>query len=106
MVFSLQLSQSDRVPTMTLRIKPHCENHGTRICLCGELRYGELVNLRNEIDQFERPATLDLDEISTVDIDGIRFLNECQAQGIQVENCSSYIREWMLQEKQARHDEE
>jgi hypothetical protein len=49
---------------------------------------------------------LDLDEVNVVDIDGIRFLNECQAQGIQVVNCSPYIREWMLQEKRARRDEE
>jgi len=37
-------------------------------------------------------------EVDVVDIDGIRLLNECQTQGIQVVNCSPYIREWMLQE--------
>jgi hypothetical protein len=29
----------------------------------------------------------------TIDIDGIRFLNECKSLGIQVVNCSPYIRE-------------
>jgi ABC-type transporter Mla MlaB component len=91
---------------MTLRIKPLCENHGTRICLSGELRYAQLVNLKTEIDRFGQPATLDLDEVSAVDIDGIRYLNECRAKGIQVVNCSPYIREWMLQEKRAHRDEE
>jgi hypothetical protein len=65
-----------------------------------------LVNLRAEIERFGQPATLDLDEVNVVDIDGIRFLKECQAQGIQVVNCSPYIREWMLQEKRVRRDEE
>jgi hypothetical protein len=76
------------------------------MCLSGELRCAHLVDLRAEIEQFGQPATLDLDEVNVVDIDGIRFLNECQAQGIQVANCSPYIRDWMLQEKQARRDEE
>ena len=74
--------------------------------MSGELRCAHVANLRSEIDRFGQAATLDLDEVSVVDIDGIRFLNECQAQGIQIVNCSPYIREWMLQEKRARRDEE
>jgi ABC-type transporter Mla MlaB component len=104
MVLSLHLAQTG-LP-MTLRIKRLCENHGTRIYLSGDLRSEHLANLRAEIEQFGQPATLDLDEVSVVDFDGIRLLNECQAQGIQLVNCSPYIREWMLQEKRARRDEE
>jgi hypothetical protein len=73
--------------------------------LSGELRGVHLVDLRAEIEQVEQPATLDLDEVDVVDIDGVRLLNECQAQGIQVMNCSRYIREWMLQEKGTLGDE-
>lgn len=91
---------------MTLKIKRICEEHGTRICLSGALRCAHLVDLRAEIERFGRPVILDLDEVNVVDIDGIRFLNECQAQGIHVVNCSPYIREWMLQEKRVRRDEE
>jgi hypothetical protein len=47
-----------------------------------------------------------MDEVDVVDIDGIRFLNECKSLGIQVVNCSPYIREWMLQEKRTGEDEE
>ena len=54
---------------------------------------------------FGHPATLDLDEVGVIDIDGIRFLNECLALGVQLVNCSPYIREWMLQEKRAREGE-
>jgi hypothetical protein len=91
---------------MTLKIKRIREKHGTRICLSGELRSAHLVDLRAEIDQCGQPATLDLDEVDVVDIDGIRLLNECQALGIQVVNCSPYIREWMLQEKRTCEDQE
>ena len=91
---------------MTLKIQRIREKHGTRICLSGELRCARLGDLRAEIEQIGRPATLDLDEVDVIDIDGIRFLNACQTQNIQVVNCSPYIREWMLQEKRTGEDEE
>jgi ABC-type transporter Mla MlaB component len=86
---------------MTLKINRIREEHGARICLSGELRCSHLIDLRAEIEKAGQPSTLDLDEVDVVDIDGIRFLNECQARGIQVLNCSPYIREWMLQENRA-----
>ena len=91
---------------MTLRIKRLRENHGTRFFLSGELRCAHLVDLRAEIEQFGPPATLDLDEVDVVDIDGIRFLNACEEQGVQLLNCTPYIREWMLHERRARRDDE
>ena len=91
---------------MTLKINRICEKDGTRLCLAGELRCLHLVEVRSEIEQVGQPATLDLDEVDVIDLDGVRLLNECQARGIQVANCSPYIREWMLQEKRSRRDEE
>lgn len=91
---------------MTLKIKRICEKLGTRICLSGDLRGARLAELREEFEQFGRPATLDLDEVHVVDLDGIRFLNECQLLSIQVVNCAPYIREWMFQEKRVCGAEE
>jgi hypothetical protein len=84
---------------MTLKLKRIGEQHGARICLAGELRSSNLINVRAEIEQVGNPAILDMDEVNVVDIDGVRFLNECLERGIEVVNCSPYIREWMLQEK-------
>jgi hypothetical protein len=84
---------------MTLKLKRIGEQHGTRVCLAGELRSSHLINVRAEIEQVGNPAILDVDEVNVVDIDGVRFLNECLERGIEVVNCSPYIREWMLQEK-------
>jgi hypothetical protein len=91
---------------MILKIKQIRENIGTRICLSGELRCSHLFDLRAEIEQVGKPITLDLNEVDVVDIDGIRLLNECQTNGIQVVNCSPCIREWMLQEKRTGEDKE
>ena len=90
---------------MTLRIRRIREQHRTRICLSGELRFAHLVDLREEMAQVGQPETLDLDEVDVVDLDGVRLLNECQALGIQIVNCSPYIREWMLQEERAGRDD-
>lgn len=91
--------------TMTLKIRRICEKDGTRICLSGELRCAHLVDLCAELEQAGQPLTLDLDEVDVVDIDGVRLLNECKTQDIQVVNCAPYIREWMLQEKRTPRDD-
>ena len=84
---------------MMLKIERVRGEHGTRICLSGELRRSHLADLRTEIERAVLPAILDLEEIGVVDIEGVRLLNQCQAQGVEVVNCSPYVREWMIQEK-------
>jgi hypothetical protein len=44
-------------------------------------------------------AVLQLDEVTLVDVDVVRFLNRCELEGIVLVNCSSYIREWMSREQ-------
>jgi ABC-type transporter Mla MlaB component len=90
---------------MTLKITRICEKHESRLCLSGELRCANVVDLCAEIKQVGQSVILDLYEVDVVDIDGIRFLNECRARGIQIMNCSPYIREWMLLERHIRRDE-
>jgi len=33
------------------------------------------------------------------DRDAVRFLSGCEADGMKLENCTAYIREWMNREK-------
>jgi hypothetical protein len=80
---------------MTLRI----ERSKGRIRLSGEFRIAHLDQVKTEIQRCESPVVLDLEEVDLIDIEGVRFLNECEAKGISVLHCSSYIREWMLQEQ-------
>ena len=83
---------------MTLKIERICEKRGTRISLSGELRSERLQEVLAEIASVTPPVVLDLEEVNLVDIDGIRWLRACQRQGLRVENCQPYIREWMYQE--------
>jgi hypothetical protein len=83
---------------LTLKIERIGEKHGTRISLSGELRSECLDAVRAEISSATPPVVLDLGEVNLVDIDGVRWLSACQRQGIRVEDCQPYIREWMYQE--------
>jgi hypothetical protein len=49
---------------------------------------------------------MDLHEVELVDIDAVRFLNICEAQDVEVVNCSAYIREWMFQERERERNSE
>jgi hypothetical protein len=80
---------------MTLRI----ERLKGRIRLSGEFRIGHLDQVKIETERCESPVVLDLEEVDLIDVEGVRFLNACEAKGISVLNCSPYIREWMLQER-------
>ena len=42
---------------------------------------------------------LDLKDVGVIDRDTMRFLARCEADGVQLENCTPYIREWMEREK-------
>jgi hypothetical protein len=80
---------------MTLRI----ERSKGRIRLSGELRSGDVDQVQTEIERCESPVVLDLEELDLIDLEGVRFLNACEAKGISILHRSPYIREWMLQER-------
>jgi len=84
---------------MTLKIERISGKRGTRIRLSGAFRSEHFDQVKAEIERGRPQVALDLEEMDLVDVDGIRFLNACEAEGIQVLNCSPYIREWMLRER-------
>ena len=44
----------------------------------------------------DRSIVLDLENLTLVDRDAVRFLGRCEAAGVHLKNCPAYIREWML----------
>jgi hypothetical protein len=46
-----------------------------------------------------RRVVLDLEELSLVDIDAVRFLGTCQAGGISLVHCPPYIDDWIANER-------
>jgi hypothetical protein len=89
---------------MTLKIEWIFGEGRARILLSGQLRSDHLDQLKSEIKRCSSPFALDLGEVDLVDIDGVRFLNECESAGVAVVGCSPYIREWMLRERGEQAD--
>ena len=58
------------------------------------------MELKEEIGGLEPGAVLDLEHLTLVDVEGVRFLSECEAGGLELEHCSPYIREWIARERQ------
>jgi hypothetical protein len=84
---------------MTLRIERSFGGREIRIRRSGQLRSEHLSQVKSELESAGQPAALDLEEVDLVDIDGVRFLNECESGGTPVLQCSPYVREWMERER-------
>ena len=84
---------------MTLRIERIPDKRRTRIRLSGAFRSEHVDQVKTEVERGGSQVALDLEEVDLVDVEGVRFLNACEADGILVLNCSPYIREWMLRER-------
>ena len=80
---------------VTLKI----ERSRERVRLSGDLRCEDLDQVRTEIERCGTSAVLDVEEVALVDLDGVQFLNQCEANGVAVLNCPAYIREWMSRER-------
>jgi hypothetical protein len=50
-------------------------------------------------DRDYRNIILDLRELRLADRDAVRFLKVCEVDGMKLENCPAYVREWMDREK-------
>jgi hypothetical protein len=84
---------------MTLKIERTSGGRDMRIRLSGQLRSEHLSQVKSEVERAGQPVALDLEEVDLVDVDGVRFLNECESAGIPVLQCSPYVREWMQRER-------
>ena len=67
--------------------------------ISGRIDAEHLGELRACLLRLGSTVVLDLDEVQLVDVAVVRFLERCQADGMEVRNCSRYIREWMDRER-------
>jgi anti-anti-sigma regulatory factor len=84
---------------MTLKIETYSDAHSTKIRLIGRMRAEHLTELEKQIRESGPKITLDLEEVSLVDVEAVRFLGRCEAQGIGILNCSPYISDWISKER-------
>ncbi len=86
---------------MTLKIQRAADGDVVVFALSGRIE-GERVAELQRLLASEAPnhrIVLDLHEVDLVDREAVRFLARCAAEGIQLERCLAYIREWILRER-------
>ena len=84
---------------MTLRIEKDSDGQTTTLRLIGRMRREHIEELKAQIKAGGPSVTLDLNEVSLVDLDVIRFLAACQTEGISLVHGSRYINNWIAKER-------
>ena len=84
---------------MTLRIERSARQRITVFFLSGRMEAGHLTELKKLFDRDYRNIILDLRDVRLADRDAVKFLRTCEAEGMKVENCPAYVREWIDREK-------
>ena len=84
---------------MTLRIERSARQKFTVFTLSGRISAERVAELKGLFDTNYRNIILDLREVRLADRDAVKFLRGCEADGMKLENCPAYVREWMDREK-------
>ena len=84
---------------MTLRIERSVRQGIMVFTLSGRMTAEEVAELKALFDADYRKIVLDLRDVRLADRDAVQFLRDCEADGMKLENCPAYIREWMDREK-------
>lgn len=82
---------------MTLRIERVSGGPAATLRLIGRIQAQDLGELERQMVS-SAANTLDLEEVSLVDLDAVRFLAGCRGKGMVLVNCSLYIEEWIEKE--------
>jgi hypothetical protein len=67
--------------------------------LSGRIEAADIKELREvlALETTRKQLVVDLRDVTLVNQDAITFLGSCEADGIILENCPAYIREWIEQ---------
>jgi anti-anti-sigma regulatory factor len=84
---------------MTIRIEKETDRLKTMIRVSGRLQSEHLDQLKTQLEGDQSRIVLDLNGVTLVDVEIVRFLNACEKGGVKLLNRWPYIQEWMIREK-------
>ena len=86
---------------MTFRIETATRGKVRVFILSGRIEKPAIAELRRlfELQTDHCDIVLDLKEVAVIDRNALHFFADCEADGVKLENCAPYIREWMEREK-------
>ncbi len=63
------------------------------------MRSQHIPELKAQIAGSGRKIILDLGKLTLVDREAVRFLGACEAKGVELRSCPSYIQIWLVNER-------
>jgi hypothetical protein len=86
---------------MAFRIEPAARGRLSIFILSGHIETQAMAELKRlfEFHTDCRDIVVDLRDVSMVDREVMRFFMCCESEGVTLENCTPYIREWMTRER-------
>jgi len=86
---------------MAFRIETATRGRLRIFILSGHIETQAMAELKRlfELQTGCRDMVVDLRDVSMVDREVMRFLMRCESDGVTLENCTPYIREWMTRER-------
>jgi len=90
----------ERTAQMTCKIEQHTDGHHTTLRLIGHFQAAYLEMVQLQLESHGPRTVLDLDEVTLVDVEVVRFLGRCEQAGTALLHCPPSVREWIAWEQQ------
>ena len=86
---------------MVLRIERASRGQTILLRLSGRIQSEHLQELKAQMEGYKRKIILDLADVKLVDREAVSFLADCETHGVELKQCSPYIRDWIARERAA-----
>jgi hypothetical protein len=88
--------------TVTCKIHRQAIGQGRVVfCVSGRLTGDNVNTLRTLLEQERSALTLDLKDVRVVDGEAVKLLASHESNGVTLNNCPRYVREWIRREREA-----
>jgi hypothetical protein len=83
-----------------MKIEKASQRGKTTVRLSGHFQAEHIGELKQQLQDNGPRCVLDLKEVTVVDVEVVRFLEACEANGAKIVHSPQYIREWMNRERE------
>lgn len=81
-----------------LKIQRFASEQSIVFLLSGRIETENVAQLESLITAESKPIVFDMKEVNLVSREVVQFLVQCENDGITIQNCPVYIREWIARE--------
>jgi hypothetical protein len=81
-----------------LKIQRFASAESVLFVLSGRIETERVTQLESLITVESKPILFDLKEVNLVSREVVKFLAQCEGNGVKIQNCPVYIREWIARE--------